>query len=72
VAASFPWQHARGSSHGRAKLTESQVAEIKIALSGGTSVTSLALRFAVSIAAISNIKQGKNWTHVTVPERRFN
>jgi hypothetical protein len=43
-----------------------------LAMMGGASSASLARRFTVSSAAIGNIKQGKNWKHVTEPEKGFN
>jgi len=51
----------RGSDVGGSKLTESQVAEIRIRISAGDSKLSISRDFGVSPAAIYNIESGKSW-----------
>lgn len=56
---------ANGENHGRSKLTQSDVNDIKEMLSGGCKLRLVAEKFGVSIGAISLIKNGKNWkSHV--------
>jgi hypothetical protein len=52
---------ARGSNHGRSKLTEEQVREI---LRSDEPLHILATRYAVSRSCISAIKSGVTWRHV--------
>jgi group I intron endonuclease len=47
------------------KLTADQVREIKKALASDESVRSLARQFGVTPGAISHIRAGRNWRHVT-------
>lgn len=51
-------RHAHRATHGMAKLSEEQVCEI---LHSHDTGASLAIRFGVSQAAISNIRTGKRW-----------
>lgn len=51
----------RGSNHGRARLTEGQVIEIR---SGTASLTDLSEQFGVSPATIYHARSGKNWAHL--------
>ena len=53
-----------GSAHGRAKLTESQIPEIRQRIARGESKASIARVFGVSDTLIFCIATGKNWTHV--------
>jgi hypothetical protein len=53
-----------GESHGRAKLTESQVREI-LALAGTMTQKAIAQRFGVSRPLVSRIISRKLWAHVT-------
>lgn len=62
----------RGSSHNLAKLTETQVVEIKKLLGStlknkhnkGLTLKEIAQQYGVSIPTISYIKTGKTWKHV--------
>ena len=54
----------RGSRHGRAKLTEAIVADIKKRLNDGEVGSALAREYGVTRAAICEIKGGRNWGHV--------
>lgn len=56
-------RRARGERHGRAKLTEQQVREIR-SRAGQESQRTLALQYGVSAAMISFVQAGKNWSHV--------
>jgi hypothetical protein len=56
---------ARGERNGQAKLTESQVKEIKALLSDGIPQARIASMFNVSAALIGYIANGTNWVHVT-------
>lgn len=51
----------RGSSNGRAKLTEADALKIKNSLQG---TGKLAARYAVSVQTIINIRKGKSWKHL--------
>lgn len=53
-----------GSSHPAAKITEETVKDIKSALSNGASGVDCAMRFGCSVHTVSNIKLGKQWSHV--------
>lgn len=55
----------RGSDNPRAKLTEDQVRFIKERLSIGVTCARLANDLGVEQSAISNIKRGKSWRHIT-------
>lgn len=59
-----PESRARGSRQGSAKLTESDIVEIRHRLEHGATGRSLASAFGVAEAMISNIKLHKNWRHV--------
>jgi hypothetical protein len=54
----------KGEEHGRAKLTEADVAEILRRLAAGEFQRVIAAAFGISRAAISKIKAGLTWTHV--------
>ena len=54
----------RGSSHPGAKLNESKVRDIKKCLLRGVTGVEIAKRFGCSVYTVSNIKLGKQWTHV--------
>lgn len=53
-----------GSNHGNAKLNENIVKDIKIKLTTGETLNSLAKQYNVSSSTILNIKKGKIWKHV--------
>lgn len=59
-----PEKVRRGSEHGRAKLTEDDVQQIKQLIAQGHQLTKIAERFGVSISTISLIKHGRKWKHV--------
>jgi len=56
--------YSRGESHLSAKLTESQVIEIKGRLKQNESPTVIAKEFGVSHSTVSGIKFGRKWTHL--------
>jgi len=53
--------HNAGSAHGMSKLTEGQAREIK---QSSESLSKLSAKYGVGISVLSNIKNGKAWTHV--------
>jgi hypothetical protein len=57
-----------GVANHNAKLNETTVAEVKVALVTGEGPSSLARRFGVKPASISLILSGQNWGHVPWPE----
>lgn len=59
----------RGSGSGKAKLTESQVFEIRRAISGGQRKRVIAERFGVAPSTISAIARGANWSWLVPVER---
>lgn len=54
----------RGCSNGNSKLDDVSVSKIKAALFGGCTQSSLAEKYCVSQATISDIKRGRIWTHI--------
>ena len=59
-----PESTARGSQHGRAKITEHDVRAIRIAAAAGTTYKAIAARFGISDSAIGFIVHQKTWRHV--------
>jgi hypothetical protein len=57
-------RYRRGSRNGRAKLTESQVAEIRRCWASGETQVSMAQRFGVSKSAIQWVLNGRNWAGI--------
>lgn len=57
---------AKGSRHGCAKLSESDIPVIRTMLSGGRTQSQIAETFGVSKVAIGRIARGQNWRHVEV------
>lgn len=57
-------QCARGERIAKAKLNEEKVRQIRILLSSGRSVTSLAKEYNIGRTAISSIKHNHTWKHV--------
>jgi hypothetical protein len=57
----------QGSSHGRSKLTEGEVAEIRELRRAGNSLLDLARQFSVSAPTISEIANRRIWRHVGEP-----
>ena len=55
---------AKGEQHGRAKLTEAKVREIRDRYGNGCTQIKLAKEYRVSQAHISKIILGTNWAHV--------
>lgn len=55
---------ARGIRHGRAKLTEAQVREIRVRGTEGWKAHRLAPGYGVTPAVVFNILRGKTWRHV--------
>jgi hypothetical protein len=55
----------KGSEKHTSKLTEQKVLEIVSALKAGEMIKSLAARYGVSTKAISSIKSGETWHHLT-------
>ena len=63
--------HGRGENHGRAKLTDAQVIEIRARYKGQWgSQTKLAKEYGVSQGLISQIVRGGIWMHLPVGEVR--
>jgi hypothetical protein len=56
----------RGDKHGRAVLKEADVVEIKRMIKANESLKTIAERFDVGKSTISMIKNGTNWSHVTI------
>jgi hypothetical protein len=55
----------KGEAHGRAKLTEQQVRELRRSYAGGTcSQEFLAKEYGVAQSKVSEIVAGKLWSHV--------
>jgi hypothetical protein len=54
----------QGSAHGRAKIVEDDVREIRRLVGAGESRPALAAHFGVSLAAIDQIVNRKTWKHV--------
>lgn len=54
----------RGSRNGNAKLTESEVVDIREARASGAQLGPLAREFGVSFGTISDICKGEKWRHV--------
>lgn len=54
----------RGILNGRAKISESQVIQIKLRLQNGESPTVIAQDFPISRELIYQIKAGRAWTHI--------
>lgn len=54
-------RHARGETHGAAKLTTEQVRTIRERMAGGASNRRLAREHGVSVASISHIRTGRRW-----------
>jgi group I intron endonuclease len=50
------------------KLTENDVKDIKFLLYQGNTLRSIAEKYNVSIGTISSIKQGRNWSHISIEE----
>lgn len=53
-----------GTEKGTAKLTDSQVLEIRAKLASGVSGKSLASEYGIGVATISSIKNARTWRHL--------
>jgi hypothetical protein len=60
--------HTQGSMNAAAILNEHDVLAIKRMLHQGKRGADIARLFGVDKSTIYNIKQGKNWTHVTLAD----
>jgi len=54
----------RGAEHGRKKLTEDDVREIRALVAGGVTKTDVAAQFGIGRTTVRHIVTGKNWRHV--------
>lgn len=62
----YPERRAKGSRHGHAKLSDSDVLQIRAILEAGTeSQKALATRFSVSRSTVCCIFKRKIWSHLT-------
>lgn len=59
-----PERRPRGSSHGRARLTESDIPDIFILRRAGWTLSEISRNRALSTTSISKILLGRAWTHV--------
>jgi hypothetical protein len=59
-----PWRTARGEGHGRAKLTEQDVIEVRALRRRGETITALAQRFEVDRRTIRFAVTHTTWAHV--------
>lgn len=60
----------KGSSNSTSKLNEEQVLEVRELILAETLLTDIANRYGVSMHAISKIKSGDNWGHLTGFEKK--
>lgn len=56
--------HPVGELHGRSKLTDQSVLEIRGRLAAGERQADIATSVGVSVSTISHIKNGRKWAHV--------
>lgn len=59
----YPEKLKRGSAHAHAKLTESQVQELRLAYTDGATCTALAAQYAVAMSTVARIVKGIGWAH---------
>jgi hypothetical protein len=57
-------RRTRGSTHGMAKLTEADVAQIRALASSGVTLPAIASRFGVHFGTISKVVIRRTWRHV--------
>jgi hypothetical protein len=57
-------RQAKGEKHGRAKLTEADVLEIRRRIAAGESQSSIAADFGIHHTTVGAIKSGKRWSHL--------
>jgi hypothetical protein len=60
----MPERRARGERHGRAKLTETDVVEIRRLAQQGVSQRVIGERFGVHASTVGFIARGEHWTHL--------
>jgi hypothetical protein len=60
----FKFPEYKGEEHGRAKLTEEQVIEIKNAPHVRGMIPKLARKFSVALTTVRHIVNGDNWQHI--------
>jgi len=60
-------RQAKGSSHGKAKLSEQQVRLIKLRLQDNLSHQKIAEEFGVRHGTIHAIAVGRSWSHIKIP-----
>lgn len=56
----------RGSSNGRAKLTERDAADILRSYAAGMSVSDMAAVLGVTHSAVASVVAGRSWRHVSL------
>jgi hypothetical protein len=57
-------KHPKGEVHGRAKLTEADVVEIRRRLAAGESQRKIAASFGITQGPVCCIKTGRTWKHL--------
>lgn len=62
--AKHPERRPRGTTHGMAKLRDSDIHAIRTAHTTGITLTTIAAQYGVCIQTISNIVHRKKWRHV--------
>jgi hypothetical protein len=66
-----PFEHAKGESNGRAKLTQAQIPEIRALLATGElSLAGIGRRYGVGHETIKAIETGRTWSHVPISPGR--
>ena len=63
VTARRRWRRT-GAENGRAKLTETQVLEIRGLRAGGETLVSIGSKFGISFSTVNNICLRKLWKHI--------
>lgn len=58
--------HKVGSDNGASKLVDEEVKKIKMLIESGRSCYSISKEFSVSSTTIKRIKNGINWSHITI------
>lgn len=61
-----PERIAKGERHGRAKISEGTVREIKSLIAQGVICRLIAEKLNVSFSSVADIKSGRSWKHVTL------
>lgn len=64
-------QRAHGTFKSFSKLSKENVISIKIRLQSGESQSIIAKDYGVNQNTISNIKTGKSWSHVKIPDQEY-